>query len=176
MLLPKRFPWYPEYVPEELKAGRVWVCWSYLDGTKVPLIAGTRRRASHSDPKTWRSFTTACKALGEHPERYAGVGRVITHGDPYVGVDLDAVRDPTTRELSTEAVETLRRLDSYSEVSPSGEGVKVWVRAALPRSHKKAGLEVYCGRRYFTLTGAFLGRYPWRDEERQAALDELVAA
>jgi hypothetical protein len=174
MELPTQLPWYPEYVPDELKQGRVWVCWEERDGTKRPLIAGTRRLASHSDPKTWRPFATACKALAEHPNRYAGLGRVITEGGPYVGVDLDAVRNPTTRELSSKAVATLRRLDSYSEVSPSGEGVKVWVRADLPRSYRKPGVEVYAARRYFTLTGAFLGQFSLRVEQRQLQLEDLV--
>jgi hypothetical protein len=175
MVLPTRSAWYPEHIPDELKQGRVWVCWEERDGTKRPLTAGTKRLASHSDPKTWRSYATACRALATHPERYAGVGRVITEGDPYVGVDLDAVRDPVTRELSSKATAILGRLDSYGEVSPSGEGVKVWVRAALPRSHKKPGLEVYASRRYFTCTGAFLGQYSLRVEERQAEIEELVS-
>ncbi|HEY6711874.1 MAG TPA: hypothetical protein VI055_06350 [Rubrobacter sp.] len=170
MVLQRRFPWYPEHFPEELKADRAWVC---CDASKIPLIAGTRRRASHSDPRTWRSYATAQGALRTHPERYAGVGRVITA--PYVGVDLDGVRDPSTRELSPGALAILRELSSYCEVSPSGEGVKVWVRATLPRSYRKPGLEVYAARRYFTCTGAFLGQFSLGIEERQAELEELVA-
>jgi hypothetical protein len=175
MVLPNGFPWYPEHIPEELKAGRVWVCWQVRNGTKVPFIAGTDRRASHSDPETWRYYATACQALARHPDRYAGVGRVITEGDPYVGVDLDDVRDPATRQLSSRALEFLRKLDSYAEVSPSGEGVKVWIRADLPRSYRKPGLEVYRARRYFTTTGAFLPQFSAAVEERQAEIAQLVA-
>jgi putative DNA primase/helicase len=166
---------YPEHIPRELRAGAFWVCWDLRDSTKVPLIPGTDRLASVSDPKTWRSFAVACQALAGHPDRYAGVGRVITEADPYTGLDFDGVRDPATRELSSRALHALRRLDSYSEVSPSGTGVKVWVRADPSRSYRKPGVEVYRARRYFTVTGAFLPQFSAAVEERQGEIAELVA-
>ena len=165
-------PWYPEHIPEELKVGRCWVC---CDAQKVPLIAGKRKRASCSDPATWRSYDAAVRALERHPERYAGVGRVISAEDPYVGVDLDRVRDPVSRELSSEALGILRELSSYSEVSWSGRGVKTWVRSSLQRSYRKAGLEVYRGGRYFVLTGQFLPQFPLDIKHRQDVVDDLVA-
>jgi hypothetical protein len=166
---------YPEHIPRELRAGPFWVCWDLRDSTKVPLVPGTDRLASVSDPKTWRSFAVACQALAGHPDRYAGVGRVITEADPYTGLDFDGVRDPATRELSSRALHALRRLDSYSEVSPSGTGVKVWVRADPPRSYRKPGVEVYRARRYFATTGAILAQFSPRVEERQAEVERLVA-
>jgi len=158
-------------VPEELKQGRFWVC---CDAGKIPLVAGERYRASSTDPATWRPYDEAVAALGAYPQRYAGVGRVIRDEDPYVGVDLDGVRSPDTGELSSWATEILEALDSYSEVSPSGEGVKVWLRGSLNRSYIKPGLEVYQRGRYFTATGQFLSQYPASIQERQAAVEELV--
>src|SRR5215213_2823704 len=175
MVLSQRFRVYPEHIPRELRAGPFWVCWDLRDSTKVPLIPGTDRLASVSDPKTWRSFAVACRALAGHPDRYAGVGRVFAEGDPYVGVDLDGVRDPATHELSARGLATLRELASYSEISPSGAGVKIWLRAELGRSYRKPGVEVYRARRYFACTGAFLGQFPLRVEERQAQIERLVA-
>ena len=175
MILPNGFPWYPEHVPEELKPGRVWVCWQVRNGTKVPFIAGTRSLASPSDPTTWRSYKAACNALRRRPDLYAGVGRVITEDDDFVGVDLDAVRNPTTRELSSEATAILRGLNSYSEVSPGMCGVKVWVRADLPRSYRRPGLEVYRARRYFTVTGILVPQFSAAVEERRAEIEQLVA-
>src|SRR5215218_3188925 len=169
MVHPKQFPHYPEHVPDELKEGRFWVC---CDSEKVPLTAWETYRASSTDPRTWRYYDEATAAFRAHPERYAGVGRVITEGDPYVGVDLDDVRDPTTRELSSEATAILTSLDSYSEVSPSGRGVKVWVRARLDRSYAKTGLEIYQRGRYFTLTGQFLPQFPMTIEPRP---DEVLS-
>jgi hypothetical protein len=170
MVLPKRFPWYPEFVPDELKFGKFWVC---CDRAKVPMIAGTSHRASSTNPKTWRSFKEACRAYnaGSH----AGVGRIVAqNAGGFVGIDLDHVRDPETRIIDERALLILQDLDSYSEVSPSGEGVKIWIRARLDRSYVKDGLEIYRGGRYFVTTGQFLSQFPPYIAERQYEIDELV--
>jgi|SRR5215211_2450155 len=171
MIIPKQFPFYPEHIPEELKAGRFWVC---CDTEKVPMIAGEVYGASSTNPATWRTYEEVVAAVRGRPRRYAGVGRVIVHEDPYVGIDVDDVRDPATGEIPPAALALLRRLDSYSEVSPSGKGVKVWLRARLERSYVKPGLEVYQRGRYFTLTGQLLPQYPATIEERQEEVEELI--
>lgn len=171
MVHPKRFPFYPEHVPEELKLGRFWVC---CDAEKVPLVPWENNGASSTDPATWRHFDEALAAFDAYPARYAGLGRVITDEDDYVGVDFDDVRDKKTRELSPIAMEALGELDSYTEVSPSGCGVKVWVKAALERSYVKPGLEVYRSGRYFTLTGAFLPQFSQTIESRPDEVRSLV--
>ena len=171
MVQPKQFPWYPEHVPDELKFGRFWVC---CDESKVPMVPGTRRRASSTNPKTWRSFSEASRAY--NAGRHAGVGRIIApEAGGFVGVDLDHCRDPETRIIDSPALEILQDLDSYSEVSPSGRGVKIWIRASLDRSYVRAGLEIYRGGRYFVSTGQFLAQFPPSIQERQYEIDQLVA-
>jgi hypothetical protein len=166
-----QFPFYPENIPEELKAGRFWVC---CDGAKVPEIAGVEppRRASSTNPRTWHTFAAAVAAY----ERglHAGVGRVIAPEDSYVGIDLDGVRDPATRRLEPRAARVLDAVGSYSEVSPSGRGVKVWVRARLDRSYVRAGLEVYARGRYFVMTGQILPQYPAEIADRQEEIEALL--
>jgi hypothetical protein len=170
MILPERFPWYPEFVPDELKFGRYWVC---CDQHKVPEIPGTYSRASSTNPKTWRSFGQASRAY--NAGYHAGVGRIIAPAaGGFIGVDLDKVRDPRTRIIDSRALEILQDLDSFSEVSPSGRGVKVWIRASLDRSFVKPGLEIYRGGRYFCTTGQFLSQFPPNIQERQYEIDELV--
>jgi hypothetical protein len=172
MIHPKQFPYYPEHVPKELKTGRFWVC---CDADKVPLVAWETYRASSTNPDTWRHYDEVTSAFRARPERYSGVGRVITDRDDYVGIDLDDVRDPDTRELlSPEAIGILVSLDSYSEVSPSGRGVKVWVKARLDRSYVKPGLEIYQRGRYFTVTGQFLPRFPLAILDRQHEVEALI--
>src|SRR5215211_6978583 len=155
---PQFFPHYPDLVPEELKEGDFWVC---CNSEKAPLVAnvsGRKRYASSTNPETWASYPRGLEAF--ETGRYAGVGRVITDDDPYIGVDLDGVRDPLTGSLSSWAREVLRLLDSYSEVSPSGTGVKVWLKGSgLKHSMVKPGLEVYRSGRYFTVTGQMLPQY-----------------
>lgn len=160
--------------PPELRELDQWMCWSRERGTKIPKIAGTSRRASSTDPKTWRPFEECVEAFEKYPGRYAGVGFVFTKSDPYAGVDLDDVRNPKTGVLAPRAAEIVARLDSYVEVSPSGTGVKLWVRARLDRAKKKPGIEVYPHGRYFTVTGRILMRSLPSVEKRQAELEALI--
>ena len=163
---------FPETIPAELKPGRVWVC---HDRDKVPTVATERdRRAKSTDPATWCSFEEALDAYlaGWH----AGIGRVIVWGEGLVGVDLDHCRDATTGAINPRAREILERLDSYSEVSPSGTGVKVWLRANLDKARIKPGLEVYPRGRYFTTTGQILSQHAANIEERSRALAEVIAS
>jgi hypothetical protein len=167
---------YLDCVPEELRVGAIHVNLRYegQPETKVLKIAGSLRNASSTNPRTWRTLQECVKAMKRYPDRYAGVGRVIARDDPYVGVDLDDVRDPASGKLSSRAAEILRKLDSYAEVSPSQAGVKLWVRAELGRAYKKPGLEVYPHGRYFTLTGWMLPHSLPTVEERRDELETLV--
>jgi hypothetical protein len=165
-----------DFIPGELRAGVMHVNWRYEGNpeTKVLKIAGTLRDASSTNPQTWRTFQECAAAMERYPGRYAGVGRVIARDDPFVGVDLDDVREPETGKLSFRAYEIVGRLNSYAEVSPSECGVKVWVRARLERAYKKPGLEVYPHGRYFTLTGWMLPQALPSVEERTHELEALI--
>ena len=161
-------------IPAELKYLDQWVCWARERGTKMLKIAGTLRNAKSTDPGTWRPFAE-CAAMHEaRPGRYAGVGFVFAKDDPYVGVDLDDVRDSETGVLTPRAAEIVSRLASYTEVSPSGTGAKIWVRAALSRAWKKPGVEVYPHARWFATTGWILPGSPSTVNTRQEELDALI--
>lgn len=163
-------------IPEELRLGSNHVNWRYEGDpqTKVLKVAGTFRNASSTNPQTWRTLQECVEAMERYPGRYAGVGRVIAKDDPFVGVDLDDVRDPETGKLSSRAAEIIGRLASYAEVSPSETGVKLWVRATLERAYKKPGVEVYPHGRYFTLTGWMLPQALPNVEKRQSELEALI--
>jgi len=152
-----RFPHQPENVPAELKSGERWVT---CDEHKVPLIpirSGAVFAASSTNPDTWRDYETALRTWQEN-EHIAGVGRVIADSEPYVGVDLDDCLDAETGELAPWAAAIVEEMRTYTEVSPSLSGIKLWAVAPdLKRSYKKPGLEIYPHSRYFTLTGLTLG-------------------
>jgi primase-polymerase (primpol)-like protein len=114
-----------ENIPAELKALDQWVCWRYERGTKMLKVAGTLRNAKSTSPETWSSFSECVAAHETRYGRYAGIGFVFAEDDPYVGVDLDDVRDPETGVLTLRAAEIVSRLHSYAEVSPSGTGIKL---------------------------------------------------
>jgi hypothetical protein len=171
---PIRFEHNPKRIPDELKEAEQWVL---CDENKVPLMAvrsGAVFAASTTDSSAWRDYETALEAWRKNEWSFCGIGRVITEDEPYCGVDLDDVLDPETGELEPWAGIILDRLKSYAEISPSGRGVKVWVRALLvTRSYKKPGLEIYSRARYFTTTGVTLGRKR-RIAERSDELTRII--
>jgi hypothetical protein len=114
---------------------------------------------------------------------YDGVGFVFHQADPYCGVDLDHCMDPKTGEVQPWALEAVQALNSYTERSPSGEGLHVFIRAKHPGGGKKriidhvirAAIEVYDSGRYFTVTAQHLPGTPITVEDRQAELAALHA-
>jgi hypothetical protein len=149
----------------ELKELQRWVVWKYekRDGkeTKVLHDPKSGRHGKTTDPNTWASYGEAIVAM----PRYRGLGLVID--EPYVGIDLDKCRDPKTGRIEPWAQKIVQELDSYTEISPSGTGLHIWVLGSLPKGRRRAGrVEIYGGRRYFTVTGEYLAGTPTTLEAR----------
>ena len=146
-----------ENIPAEMKTYRAWVGWRYevRDGkeTKVPYDALTGRRASSTDSRTWRSFEEAEAAL--EIGGYDGLGFVLSTGDPFCAVDLDACRDPQTGKIEAWAEDIIAESGGYVEVSPSGGGVHIIVRAKAP-NRKRDNVECYSCERFITMSGEVL--------------------
>jgi len=69
---------------------------------------------------------------------------VFADDDPIVGVDLDDCRDPETGDVDDAALDIIGRLDSYTEVSPSGTGYHVLITGELPDGRNRRGsVELY---------------------------------
>jgi Phage integrase SAM-like domain len=61
-----------------------------------------------------------------------GVGRMFDPADGIIGEDFDHCLDDQGNIIpDRDAEEWLPQLNSYSEISPSGRGVKVWVKANI---------------------------------------------
>lgn len=154
-----------EQIPAELKALPQWVGWSHEEMqtpvgsrfAKVPYSLQNGARASTRDPETWAPYSFCAS--------YENVGFVFTPDDPYAGIDLDDCLDPATGHLSFVARVVVKHLESYTEVSPSGRGVKVFVRGRIPgarRQNRRLGVEMYDSSRFFAMTGARLPEAPER--------------
>jgi len=137
-------------IPEELKILPNWVC---HDSNKKPIDPITGKGADANNKNTWSKFETAKAAVDKG--HYAGIGFQFSES-PYCGVDIDHCVDPLTGELSDLAKEIIDALDSYTEFSPSGEGVHIICRGSIPKGARKnstLGIEMYDSGRYFTMTG-----------------------
>jgi putative DNA primase/helicase len=161
-----------------------WVCWRVEDrdgkSTKVPIIPGTTQRASSTDTTQWRTFDEAMGAFEAAPS-LVGIGFVFSADGPYCGVDIDDCRDADTDHIAPWAQSIIDSLDSYTEVSPSGTGVKIFMRASKPgrkcrKAHESGEVEIYDQGRFFTVTGAHVAGTPPTVEDRQDALGALYAS
>jgi len=99
--------------------------------TKVPLRS-TGAKARNNDPSTWCTYEralTALKELRAEGTRIDGIGVFLGRledGRFLVGLDLDLCRSPTTKVIEPWAQEWIDRLRTYTEVSPSETGVKLF--------------------------------------------------
>lgn len=158
-----------ELIPSELKDTPQWVTWRDVtrDGkpTKIPMRADGTAEAKTNDPATWGSFALAIDSAAARG--LAGVGFVFSESDDFVGIDLDGCRNPDSGEIAQWARDIIVCLNSYSEVSPSLTGVKIFCRGKSPfDSGKKISvsdapiicdkvpaIEIYSQKRFFTVTG-----------------------
>jgi len=143
------------------------------DIDKAPLNPATGGNASSTDPKTWGRRGVAEKRAQRlrKPGHRSGVGIMLGDlggGLCLAGVDLDGCLHDGQLEPWAQGIRD--RLDSYTEVSPSGRGVKVFflirgcdlptIRKATGTKHKKPwmagdhyGVELHWGHAYYTVTG-----------------------
>jgi hypothetical protein len=167
-----------ENIPVQLKRYPNWVLWEFVwkDDTqqwsKVPINAHNFQFAKSDDPSTWATF----EKVSEHRERGDGIGFVFSADDPYCGIDfdncvgLDGTIDP---QVAAE----IEKLDSYTELSPSGTGVHVIVTGAYGGGNKKGDKEVYDRTRYFAFTGKVLNqraKINWRQTELERLKREFT--
>ena len=125
-----------ENIPGELKERQQWFGWKWGQDnkgkpTKVPIDAKNGRNGKHNDPKTLATFEEA-KRYHESGSESAGIGFCFLKDDPYVGIDLDNCRNPETGKIERWAQELIDMCNTYSEVSPSNTGVKMWLKGKMP--------------------------------------------
>ncbi len=164
-----------ENIPVEIKQQPQWVLWRKQERngkiTKVPYQAnGSPARIN--DLSTWATHDDALQSFNNGG--FDGIGFVFTGDDPYVGIDLDHCYDPGTERLEDWAQEIVDKMDSYTEITPSGQGLHVIIKGSLPSGHnRKGGIELYDQGRYFTVTGNRLKGQSLSIQERTTELNGL---
>jgi hypothetical protein len=176
-----------EGIPSELKSLPQWVAWRHElredKWTKPPVSPITGKYAASTDATTWAPFDAALDFAQR--ERLAGIGLVVTRRDRNIGIDIDKCRNPETGEIEPWAAEIIARFDSYTEITPSGTGVRIYIRGdesgVLPdgrAGRRKGSIEIYGADRFFTVTGQCIGQtrtIEERSEDLAALCAELFA-
>jgi hypothetical protein len=166
-----------ENLPRALTDRHQWVMWRGVwrapKWTKPPYqIDGCL--ASTSDPLTWDRFEHCESAWSSGRAKWDGYGFVLSADDPYCGIDLDHCRNPETGKIEDWALGLLCRFNSYSEPSPSGSGIHIFIKGKLPGTGRRKGhIEIYDCTRFLTITGRPLQEYSSTIEQRQDVLDAV---
>lgn len=166
-------------LPPQLTSAPNWIGWKLETSdsgraTKVPYSLLTGRKGSSTNPADWTTFDAALVLANGS---YSGLGFVFSADLGMTGIDLDTCYDDADN-IKPWAVPYLLAFEgTYSEVSPSGKGIKFWVLGQLPPG--ASGIKVYVDKdgnpvkegdpkcdgavemyqvaRYFTVTGDAVG-------------------
>ena len=181
-------------VPGYLTAQPRWLLWrtkstidrktGELRTTKIPISYHTGKPADVTTPQSWADHAAVEAALARAPGAWDGPGFALGVIEPIsevvIGLDLDTCLDDEGA-LAAWALPFLQAMPSYSEVSPSGTGIKVIARIRLadlpaarrlldiPEGEKEQartrtfgprvngqhapGAQLFLMRRFFTITG-----------------------
>ena len=198
-------------LPEQLEPYRnrkIWVCYVRVKRTtngkytKPPINPRTLCDASSTNAETWGTYDECAAQIEKIASHRTKDGRIIKRpiegvginleGTELLGVDLDGViiydADGKYKAKTEAADDIIHRLNSYTEVSPSGTGLHVLIKAVNPNSdlnttgtapkgikiHNEDGteFEMYDNGRYFTVTGIALKGCPGI-EERQEEVNQI---
>ena len=182
---PAALPVIPDAIPAELKGRRQWIVWRFTWKPRdqkwdKPPKQVSGKAASATDPKTWTTFDEVVRAY--RAGGWDGIGYVPTEEDPFVLLDLDHVTGPDGK-LGTwsdalrlqfagevpEPAALVATLNTYTEKSPTGTGLRVVCGGKLPKGRRKIGgkgngcpdgLEMYSAGHYLTITGQRLPESP----------------
>jgi putative DNA primase/helicase len=173
-------------IPSVLKDIPKWVLWRWEQrggkATKPPYTP-EGRKASVNDPSTWTTFDEVVKALNSNSKKkFSGIGIILDGKDGIVGWDLDKVLNDKTLQLVDWASDLIKSLDSYTEITPSGTGLRSFVYGEIPEQGKRKSkfpsydgnnegvLEVYSGGRFLTITGLRWPESKHTIEKREASI------
>ncbi len=158
---------------------------------KPPVDPNTLMQGNATDPKSWSDFNTANSNIGKEVNVYggtyqiSGVGIVLGAAN-IVGIDLDHVLKKTDDGrilIQPQAREIIKKLNTYTEISPSGTGFHLLAFSSkykLPEGCKHkiknpdgTEYEIYDSGRHFTVTGNVFQNCP-DINDRSEEIEHLV--
>jgi hypothetical protein len=156
-------------IPEPVASSSRWINWTARKGKgrteKIPISPKTGRAI---DPTERSNGTRLSLAAKRAPRR---LGLLINPA--LVAIDIDLAVSEGTREVEPWAMKIVEKVNSYSEISPSGLGLHILAMGAIPSNRKKPRVEMYHDGRFMTFTGDHLASTPTRVEVRVSELRQL---
>lgn len=153
-------------IPQELKNNGLFCTWRLTERGKVPFNPVTGTHAKSNNSNTFHNYNTILQHL---PKYYAvnsdgaitgGLGMGVFNG--FSAIDIDHCIDDTGT-LSAEANDIVQYMNSYTEISPSGRGLRIIFKTDVLINkdthyinNRNNGIEIYISEntnKYVTLTG-----------------------
>lgn len=173
-----------EKVARELQEDGKFCYWRYEDrGRKKLDKVPYRLNGALGDPSDIRAFSDFKDIVQGFSNRYSDIGMGVFGRFAAVDID-DCLYNGKLSDLAQDVVDTL---DTYTEISPSGHGVRLigfvdnfdYDTNRYYINNRKAGLEVYvpgCTKRFLTITGNVLRDVPVREcaGELKAVLERYM--
>lgn len=142
-------------IPFDLHHLKQWVCWKAVKNekgklTKIPINPNNGKNAMSNNPETWTDMMGAVVSCDKF--KLDGIGFMLENG--YFGIDLDDCETDLKNEF-------IDHMQSYTEVSQSGNGIHIICKGKLPKGKRRTkGIEMYDNNRFFVMTGNKIGNYP----------------
>ena len=154
----------PEWdnIPASLAVRQQWLLWKFerKEGQakpgKIPYYVRGGRRTGGQGSDSDRERLATLEVVRRAFERgsWSGVGFAFLPDDGLIGIDIDGAIDPETGEVTDRLQRIVGACASFTEYSPSGKGAHIIVEGQTTTNKSNdIGLEVFCGRQFFTVTG-----------------------
>ena len=149
-------------IPASLAERQQWLLWKFerKEGQakpgKIPyyVIGGRRTGDQGSDRDRARLATLPVVRKAFERGGWSGVGFAFLPGDGLIGIDVDGAVDVETGQVSERLQRIIQACNSFTEYSPSGKGAHIIVLGhTTTNKSNDIGLEVFCERQFFTVTG-----------------------
>lgn len=170
-----------ENIPNTLKETELWCVWKRDERGKVPYNPVTGYKAKSNDPSTFSDFPTACGAYMSGG--YNGLGIGIFNGISAIDID-HCITDGNCSEMASDII---KQVGSYTEISPSGNGIRIiftvdkfsYNKELYYINNQNKGLEVYIAgatQKFVTVTGNKINENPVIDgtSKLSAILDKYM--
>lgn len=143
-------------IPEGMRALRRWTLHraeAAKDGGKSQKVPYQRngQHASSTNAATWADFSSVVPV----PKGFDGISFALCAEDGLVCVDIDGCRDPENGQIEPWAQAIVDKLNSYTEISPSGTGLHIFVKGTIPKNSHRHGsrVEMYSDKKIMATTG-----------------------